>query len=714
MPVTTSVVICAYTEQRWDQLLAAVASVQAQLTPVNEIVVVVDHHDVLLRRLQGALPDVRIIASEGARGLSAARNTGVEQTRGDIVAFLDDDATAAPEWISRLLDAYSDADVLGVGGSARPQWESGPPAWWPEEFDWVVGCSYRGQPTRTATVRNLMGCNMSLRRTVLDTVGGFDSGLGRTADRPLGCEETELCIRAIAAFPTGRFVLEPRAVVRHSVPRQRATWAYFQARCRAEGVSKAWVAERVGRSAALATERGYVSRTLPSGVVRNLGKMARGEPAAGGRAAAIIAGLALTSSTYLAARLRRPRVPPETLTAAPVLPVVVDLQETPVALDLPGDRAEPYRTAICLVTDGGRLVGRVPVVLTDDRISADQVTEQLGAAVGSSDAPGPTEPTGPGDISVVVATRDRPELLQECLGSIFAGSWAPSRVIVVDNAPSTEETARLVERLAAVEPRLRYVREERPGLARAHNAALPYLASSYVAFTDDDVVVERRWLEHLVAAFALGDDVACVTGMIAPRELDTLPQQWVEGNATYDKGLRRRTFDNRAHRPRDPLFPYTSGSFGSGANMAFRADYLRRHGGFDDALGTGTYALGGDDLAAFYDVIADGRTLVYEPAAIVLHRHHRHYAGLRRQTYGYGAGLGAHLTRCFLRDPRMALVLLRHAAAAARRAGEIVTPPPVTGIPGYPADLSRQQLRGLASGPLRYLVSRHRLRREAA
>ena len=62
--------------------------------------------------------------------------------------------------------------------------------------------------------------------------------------------------------------------------------------------------------------------------------------------------------------------------------------------------------------------------------------------------------------------------------------------------------------------------------------------------------------------------------------------------------------------------------------------------------------MGGDDLAAFYDVITAGHRLVYEPAAIVLHRHYRDYAGLRRQTYGYGAGLGAHLTRCLLRDPR--------------------------------------------------------------
>jgi hypothetical protein len=202
--------------------------------------------------------------------------------------------------------------------------------------------------------------------------------------------------------------------------------------------------------------------------------------------------------------------------------------------------------------------------------------------------------------------------------------------------------------------------------------------------------------------------------MIAPLELDTLPQQWVEGNATYDKGLQRQVFDDGVHRPADPLFPYTAGVFGSGANMAFRIDYLRRHRGFDPALGTGTIALGGDDLAAFYDVVRAGHRLVYEPAAIVLHQHHRDYAALRRQTYGYGAGLGAHLMRCLITDPRLVVALARSAPTALRRATTIVRPPVASGLPPYPADLSRQQLRGLLSGPWRYLHSRRHARREVA
>ena len=122
--------------------------------------------------------------------------------------------------------------------------------------------------------------------------------------------------------------------------------------------------------------------------------------------------------------------------------------------------------------------------------------------------------------------------------------------------------------------------------------------------------------------------------------------------------------------------------------------------------------MGGDDLAAFHDVITAGHRLVYEPAAIVLHQHHRDYAGLRRQTYGYGAGLGAYLTRTVLREPGTALFFLRHAPAAVRRARRILTPPALTDLPPYPRDLSRRAVaRAGGPGPGRYLRSRRQSRK---
>jgi hypothetical protein len=144
----------------------------------------------------------------------------------------------------------------------------------------------------------MLGCNMSLRRTVLEGVGGFDDGLGRTADKPLGCEETELCIRARKLFPDGMFLLEPGSVVRHRVPEARTSWRYFLARCSAEGASKARVAERVGSQAALAEEKAYSFRTLPLGIARNLADALHGDAFGMARAAAITAGVFITAARY--------------------------------------------------------------------------------------------------------------------------------------------------------------------------------------------------------------------------------------------------------------------------------------------------------------------------------------------------------------------------------------------------------------------------------
>lgn len=733
MQLTASVVVCAYTEHRWKDLLAAVNSVQMQSRPADQVVVVIDHNEDLLRRAASDIEGAQVVANTGPAGLSGARNTGIALATSDVVAFLDDDATAEADWLDRLLAPFEDPHVLGVGGAARPSWDADEPAWWPGEFGWVVGCSYRGQPNELAPVRNLMGCNMALRRSVLDAVGGFDTRLGRSATDAAGCEETELCIRAGQCFPDGVILHEPRAVVHHRVPSSRASWSYFRSRCWQEGASKARVARTVGASRGLSSERAYLTRTLPTGVLGYLARAARGDLAAAAQAATVVAGVGLTSAGFLSTRLTIGSMPPTIPSVPKVLPLLVDV--TDVSGTLPGAEVlAEYRSAQCLLTRAGDPIAKIRVdagdgaSLTPD-LFLREVPRELAAdarpaavtlatssdPVPSDPVPSDAVPSGPlPSVTVVIATHDRPDRLAECLASVLSGDLLPEEVIVVDNAPSDRRTADLVAELAAGEARLRYVREPRAGLATAHNAALPHLRTELVAFTDDDVLVDHRWLSRIVAAFA-DPETACVTGLIAPRELETLPQQWVEGNVLYDKGLQRRVFDAGAHRPADPLFPYSSGAFGSGANMAFRTGYLHERGGFDAALGAGTVALGGDDLAAFYDVVSSGHRLVYEPAAVVLHQHHRDYPSLRRQAYGYGAGLGAHLTRCLLHDPQMLLVLLRHGPFARRRAAQILRPPTVTGLPPYPDDLRRQQRRGLVAGPWRYLQSRrvhHRSRRQ--
>jgi glycosyltransferase involved in cell wall biosynthesis len=299
-----SVVICCYTEDRWDDTLAAVASVQEQTPPPGEVVLVVDHNDRLLGRMRIAVRDVLVVANAEQQGLAGARNTGVAASSGRVIAFLDDDAVAETGWLKRLTEAY-DGDTLGVGGGVHPIWPTTRPGWFPAEFDWVIGCSYRGLPTVVAPVRNFIGANMSLRREAFDRAGGFSHSLGRVGKHPAGCEETELCIRAGRAFPGTSFVHDPEAAVGHRVTAERTTWSYFRRRCFAEGISKSVVARLTGADAALETERAYVSRVLPAGIVRGLLQALRGRPSGLFQALAIVAGALTTAAGYARGRLTR-------------------------------------------------------------------------------------------------------------------------------------------------------------------------------------------------------------------------------------------------------------------------------------------------------------------------------------------------------------------------------------------------------------------------
>ncbi|MEU6842066.1 glycosyltransferase family 2 protein [Streptomyces sp. NPDC046716] len=304
-----SVVVCVYTEDRWSDILAAVDSVRAQSRPALETLLVVDHRPALLDRLTREYketPGVRVLANRGPRGLSAGRNTGIAASYGEIIAFLDDDAVAERDWLHWFADGYADPEVLAVGGRTEPIWASGRrPVWFPEEFDWVVGCAYKGLPRGRTAVRNVLGGNASFRRTAFDTVGGFATGIGRDGDkRPLGGEETELCIRLSRARPDAVLLLDDRAVIHHRVPPARERFAYFRTRTYAEGLSKALVARSVGAQRGLESERAYTSRVLPAGVARGLRDAALGRAGGARRAGAIVAGVAAATGGYVLGSLR--------------------------------------------------------------------------------------------------------------------------------------------------------------------------------------------------------------------------------------------------------------------------------------------------------------------------------------------------------------------------------------------------------------------------
>jgi glucosyl-dolichyl phosphate glucuronosyltransferase len=308
-PADLSVVICAYTLDRWDQIVDAVASVLRQVPAVREVILVADHNDELARRARAELAGIAVVENSEVRGLSGARNSGVRAATGRVIAFLDDDATAEPGWAAALCGAYTDPDVIGVGGRSEPRWLAQRPAWFPEEFDWVIGCSYRGLPERSAPVRNMIGSNMSFRGHVFDAVGAFDPRVGRVGANPVGCEETEFCIRAVRALPGSRILYVPAARVRHTVPPDRGSWRYFRSRCFAEGRSKAEVTRLAGARSGLASERRYTARVLPAGMLGRVRQAVRERRVAPlGAAGAIGAGLVLTGAGYLRGLLEKPRL----------------------------------------------------------------------------------------------------------------------------------------------------------------------------------------------------------------------------------------------------------------------------------------------------------------------------------------------------------------------------------------------------------------------
>ena len=303
MPPTkgVSAIICVHSNQRWQAMHEAVRSIRDQTEPVTEIIVVVDHNPILQARLEAALPDVKIIPNAEERGLSGARNTGIANANGALLLFLDDDAALEKDWLRKISEHFRYGHILGVTSRIVPSWEGARPSWFPDEFLWVVGCTYQGM--KPGRVRNLIGASMCISRTVFDTVGSFHHSLGRAATGlPMGCEETELCIRAGRAFPDGEFRFDDAPSTAHRVGGERLTLRYFLRRCFAEGSSKAVLAALATSAHALADERRYTLRTLPRGVLRGLGDALRGDVTGIFRATAIVSGFTATALGYLAGK----------------------------------------------------------------------------------------------------------------------------------------------------------------------------------------------------------------------------------------------------------------------------------------------------------------------------------------------------------------------------------------------------------------------------
>lgn len=436
---------------------------------------------------------------------------------------------------------------------------------------------------------------------------------------------------------------------------------------------------------------------------------------------------------------------------APIRVVELDIGDPP-AIRMPGS---PARTPVAdlsgpvhaVVRLHGRPLGTVQARIADPATALDVLLEAAGADLGTAidqhlaeDRPKsgahPDSPqclrrralalADPPSVSVVIATRERPADLARCLESVVRLRYPRFEVVVVDNAPDTDAAERIVrERFAS---RVTYVREPRPGLAVARNRGLAHAHGQIIAFTDDDVIVDADWLAAIAEGFMAGEDVGCVTGLTVPAELETPAQVAFERQGGFDKGFeqryhrlqpkRRARTDSAAasNEPavktaEDPMFPFTAGRFGTGANMAWSAAVLRKLGGFDTATGAGSLARGGEDLLAFFRTIVAGHALFYQPGSIVWHHHRRTREDLERQTHGYRVGLGAYLTAALVHEPQMIPAFLRCAPRGLAHAVEVCRSRNLAENDDWAPRRTAAQLGALLYGPLAYARSSRRSRR---
>lgn len=309
------------------------------------------------------------------------------------------------------------------------------------------------------------------------------------------------------------------------------------------------------------------------------------------------------------------------------------------------------------------------------------------------------------EVTAVVCTRDQPEGLARCLASLQAQSYPRTRVLVVDNAP-TSDAARAVAQAGAGPFPVHYVVEPRPGLSNARNRSLAEVSTDLVAWIDDDECADADWLLEIAGAFRSVPDAAAVCGTMIPGELATQPQFWFEeyGGHSKGRGFTPARFSPATSRVQSPLFPLPP--FGTGGNMAMRASVMWSVGGFDRALGAGTRTCGGEDTRALTGLLLQGATVLYQPTAVTRHFHRPHYEGLQRQLYGYGAALTAFYASLLWDRPSLLVPLLRLAPQAVRSFRDPAGPRLGTLTDQFPADVLREHRRGMLRGPIEYARER--------
>ncbi|RFU22385.1 glycosyltransferase [Geodermatophilus marinus] len=739
-----SVVLC--TRERPDALAACLESLAAQDHP-DFAVWVVDNAPVtsatedVVARFAGRL-DVRYVV-EPRPGLSRARNRALrEPLEGDVVAWIDDDEVADPMWLSELTRALADRpEAAAVSGLVVPAELATRAQVWFEQFGghskgrgFTPADFGRGSGDRQSPLYPLppfgVGANMAFRTSALHAVGGFDDALG-AGTLTHGAEDTRVFTDLLRS---GRPTLyRPSAVTRHF---HRRDLAGLRRQMEGYGTGltafyTSLVVDSPRVLLPLAALAGRAVRDMTSSSSLRVSGLATDFPTE--LLSANRAGMLRGPAAYLRQRRRDRRAGD----GAPQRPAASGWRPTKVVhWDLDGDPdrtlaevdAERYAAVHLVVRRGTRPVALTTLPLPE-ALDPEARAAALGRLAEAAPAPAPLAPGSPlPGVSVVIPTMfERPEGLSRCLQALLRQDLPPVEVLVVDNRRATSPggTGDVPE---LADPRVRLLRQPVPGISAARNRGVAEATGEVIAFTDDDVTVDRHWLRALAERFAAEPSLDGLGGLVVPSELETPAQEVFErhsGGAA--KVLTAETF--RLERPRGPVWHparyrvgvrrpgsgaagpvrvhslYQLGTF-MGANMAFRAAALRAQGPFDEALGTGTPTCGGEDVDMVVRMLASGRELGYEPSAVTCHAHRRSDADLARQMAGYGTGFTALLTALVVRDPRH-LVGLAHAAATVARGRLRPRDPGVTTLlEGLPAELRRLRLRGMLAGPRAYLHAR--------
>lgn len=362
---------------------------------------------------------------------------------------------------------------------------------------------------------------------------------------------------------------------------------------------------------------------------------------------------------------------------------------------------EHFSQARLLVWNDDRPRGSVEVPIEDGFVDLAAVRRALRELPD----PIPFTATGPRPaISIVICTRDRPEHLQTVLRSLHGLVYPEFEILIVDNNPASGLTPPVVAPHSDLP--IRVVDAVGPGLSVARNVGIREARHDIVAFTDDDVVLDRRWLTNIANGFARDERVACVCGMVPTSELLTPAQSYFDRRVGWAQRWLPAVYDLKTHVG-SGLFPLEVSEFGTGANFAVRRDVVATLGGFDEALGAGAPAGSGEDVDMFLRIMLSGHLLVREPAAVVWHSHRRTVDELRHQMHNYGVGLSGWIFK-LLTNPRTSLMVLRRLAIGLRHFGQITVVEDDAAVTAAPDlnTLKRDEFTGLLRGPWALLRGR--------